>query len=190
MPNAFGMLVQELWKRWKELPPGSEDAALSHIPTSSWTCAVEERDCSTPLCSSQSAAGIRGTEDIPPMRVPAPDPKLTNTSRATEVGSWSTQKSHSATREAECHRRGWSTHRANLASRPDLYRFPAPSFQEEGSQSSVYSQRTGEKNEREEVSSLSPTPPSPGRALHLWKRGTLSQPRARAVNSSEGSKPP
>lgn len=64
------------------------------------SCAVEERDCSTPLCLSQSAAGIRGTEDVPPMRVPDPDPKLTNTFQATE--GWELVHSEAS----QCHQRG------------------------------------------------------------------------------------
>jgi len=69
-----------------------------------------------------------------------------------------------------------------------------PSFQEERSQSSVYSRRTGEENETEEVSSLSTTPTPPGRGLRNRLCGRreeerVSKPRARAADSGEGSKP-
>lgn len=32
--KRFWTTIQEPWKRWKELPPGSEDAAFNRIPTS------------------------------------------------------------------------------------------------------------------------------------------------------------
>lgn len=180
MPNAFGALSRSSGKggrsfllHWKMLLSTTSQAAAgaAHLDGQGGreSCAVEERGCSTPPCSSQNTEGITGTGDIPPTSVPAPDPKLTNTFHATEAGICPLGSPRvpperlSVTGEA-----GAVTEQTFLpASRPDLYTFPPPSFQEERSQSSVYSQKTGEKNERKEVNSLSPTLSPPVRVLHL-----------------------
>lgn len=95
-------------------------------------------------------------------------PKLIDVAQATVFVSWSTSESH---------QRGWvpwerleqsAEQTFPPASKRDLYRLPPPSFQEERSQSSIYSQRTGEKNEIKEVSSLSTTPNPPKRGLRNW----------------------
>lgn len=152
-------------------------------------------DCSTSCTCPKTLQGSVGDKRIRPSRVCQPQvqthPKLTNAAWATDFTHWSPQRPTILVERLE-----QSVEQMFLpASKEDLYRLPPPSFHKERSQSIIYSQRTGEKSEIKEVSSLSMTPTPPKRGLRnqlcsCREEEHVSKPRARATNGTKDSKPP
>lgn len=144
-----------------------------------WRRGIATQPCACPKMLKASGHGGHPTHECQILN----EPILSGTLR---LGAGPTQKPQSATTEAECHRRAWSSHRANFASSLKARPLHIPSsLIPRGTKPKQYLFTEDWGEECKERGSLSPTPPSPRMALHLWRRGTLSQPRARAAHLPE-----
>lgn len=122
------LLDHHPWKRWRESPPGFEDATFDRIPLVGmrkeagnpvpWRSGIAARPCTCPKMRQGAGGDKRIHHPSVCQSQIQTHPKLIITAGATECTS-------------EPHRRGWSSPQSKLslpASKRDLHRLPPPSF--------------------------------------------------------------